>query len=749
MPRAAALLGMAVADTSAADNSKAEESDRSAPASTVVNKHADEMKKMLGFEDDGGGSGDDSDEDDGPALPTFDPRNMKTVPLTKFQNLEAVLTEEREHRRRALEALQGTQEQLGALQATSRQQLAMFRKELENVGKHGNGLKNYAPDVAASLPASHTTYTAPPGEYNAQTEEAMRKLRSENDALRQKVRELEAAVKDVTRSASSTSHTAPPMETARATPKGEPRDDGETRRLAEEVASLKGELKAAVARAAAAEAAAAQANRELGTLRESTAALQRSASKQANLAAALAKLRAQAKTLRRDHDVLARDVASIPTEAGVAAEALRLGMMRLSKMASAGLDDVVAKYKKEAKERKKLFNQLQELKGNIRVFCRVRPLTSMELERTHNNSSTCSFVDEDEIVLTSDRSQKSFEFDRVFQPHETQEEVFKDTLPLVTSVVDGYNVCIFAYGQTGSGKTYTMEGPPDDPGVNTRALSALFDLCSSRSSEYEFEILASVLEIYNESIRDLLDKSNSNAKLEVRQTPTGFWVPELIQKPVTSIKDVEKLMAIGKANRTTFTTNMNEHSSRSHSMLSIHVKSSNRVSGVSAIGRLHLVDLAGSERVSRSEATGDRLKEAQAINKSLSALGDVIAALASKAAHVPYRNSKLTHLLQDSLSGDSKTLMFVQVSPASDNVQESLCSLNFAVRVRNVELGQAKKHTEGAAEELAKYKKMVAALQARLEGAEGSARGTGSGSASPAPGTPSRAGMLRSGSMGK
>lgn len=175
----------------------------------------------------------------------------------------------------------------------------------------------------------------------------------------------------------------------------------------------------------------------------------------------------------------------------------------------------------------------------------------------------------------------------------------------------------------------------------------------------------------------------------------GTFVQDLTSTPVTAAAEVYGIMRTGYKNRTTFATNMNEHSSRSHCLLTVSVSAVQRTTGTTMRGKLHLIDLAGSERVSRSGATGDRLKEAQAINKSLSALGDVIAARVEKRGHVPFRNSTLTYLLQDSLSGDSKTLMFLCLSPALVNAEESFCSLNFAARVRNVELGKASKHVSG------------------------------------------------------
>mmetsp|Transcript_15857 Transcript_15857/g.36785 ORF Transcript_15857/g.36785 Transcript_15857/m.36785 type:complete len:273 (+) Transcript_15857:578-1396(+) len=249
-----------------------------------------------------------------------------------------------------------------------------------------------------------------------------------------------------------------------------------------------------------------------------------------------------------------------------------------------------------------------------------------------------------------------------------------------------------------SGKGAALGGATEErlEGVNTRALDELFTKSVGRANEISDEISVSVLEIYCEQIRDLLSEDKDAQKLEIRQGEHGNYVPGLTVVPVTHMEQVGELLEVADRNRSTASTNMNEHSSRSHLMLSVHVRSVNRVSGAGTRGKLHLVDLAGSERLSKSGATGQALREAQAINKSLSALGDVIMSRAQKSNHVPFRNSALTHLLQDSLSGDAKTLMFVCISPVMFNAEETFCSLNFAARVRTVELGRASKNVEAA-----------------------------------------------------
>ncbi|CAL5215174.1 unnamed protein product [Lathyrus oleraceus] len=351
-------------------------------------------------------------------------------------------------------------------------------------------------------------------------------------------------------------------------------------------------------------------------------------------------------------------------------------------------------------ENKKMFNEILELKGNIRVFCRIRP----SLVGKKETQSIIEDMGETDLVVENPSKGKdalrSFKFNKIFGPATTQGEVYSDIQPFVRSVLDGYNVCMFAYGQTGSGKTYTMTGPSgatsENLGVNYRALNDLFRISTSRSSFTDYEIWVQMVEIYNEQVRDLLSTDDSQKRLGIltQSQSNGIAVPDASMFPVKSPSDVIKLMDIGLKNRAIGATAMNERSSRSHSVVSIHVRGKDFKSGSTLHGNLHLVDLAGSERVDRSEVTGDRLREAQHINKSLAALGDVIFALSQKSSHVPYRNSKLTQLLQNSLGGHAKTLMFVQINSDASSHSETLSTLKFAERVSSVELGAARNNKE-------------------------------------------------------
>ncbi|XP_021754175.1 kinesin-like protein KIN-14J [Chenopodium quinoa] len=384
------------------------------------------------------------------------------------------------------------------------------------------------------------------------------------------------------------------------------------------------------------------------------------------------------------------------------------------------LVDAAENYHMVLAENRKLYNEVQDLKGNIRVYCRIRPFLPGQNEK----QTTIEYIGENgELVVVNPLkpgkdSRRLFKFNKVFAPAASQEEVFIDTQPLIRSVLDGYNVCIFAYGQTGSGKTYTMTGPDmtskKDWGVNYRALHDLFQISQNRRSSIMYEIGVQMVEIYNEQVRDLLTCDGSQKRLGIWSSsqPNGLAVPDASMHPVKSTNDVLELMNIGFMNRAVGATALNERSSRSHSILTVHVRGMDLKSNSALRGCLHLVDLAGSERVDRSEATGDRLKEAQHINRSLSALGDVIFALAQKNSHVPYRNSKLTQVLQSSLGGQAKTLMFVQLNPDVESYSETTSTLKFAERVSGVELGAARSNKEGR--DVRELMDQVASLKATI-----------------------------------
>ncbi|CAI0460051.1 unnamed protein product [Linum tenue] len=412
--------------------------------------------------------------------------------------------------------------------------------------------------------------------------------------------------------------------------------------------------------------------------------------------------------LKNEHAVLSDQVKNISTD--FFAQPELVGALQLLGKEH---EHLKKKFVQQQAERKRLYNEVIELKGNIRVFCRCRPLNQAEVEKGCNDVAEFDSCQDNELhILSADSSKKPFKFDHVFRPDDNQEVVFAETKPIVTSVLDGYNVCIFAYGQTGTGKTFTMEGTPENRGVNYLTLEELFRVSEERRGFMKYELFVSMLEVYNEKLRDLLvlNPSETSKRLEIKQAADGTQeVPGLVESHVSSTDEVWKILQSGNCIRSVGSTSANEQSSRSHCLLRVTVKGESLIDGQKTRSHLWLVDLAGSERVGKIEVEGERLKESQFINKSLSALGDVISALASKSSHVPYRNSKLTHLLQNSLGEDCKTLMFVQISPSSADLGETLCSLNFATRVRGVETGPARKHSDH--NELLKYKQMVDKLK--------------------------------------
>jgi kinesin family protein 3/17 len=335
----------------------------------------------------------------------------------------------------------------------------------------------------------------------------------------------------------------------------------------------------------------------------------------------------------------------------------------------------------------------------VRVVVRCRPMSSKE-----KDDGRQKVVEMDKkrgsVVLHADQTKggsgeppKTFTFDQVYDDTSQQEVLYQETAArIVDSVLEGFNGTIFAYGQTGTGKTFTMEGvnePPELRGIIPRAFAQVFEMIAARGGENtEFLVRASYLEIYNEDVRDLLSKSTTN-KLELKETPeSGVYVKDLTSYVVKTVRECDKLRDFGAKNRHTGATAMNQDSSRSHSIYAITVEScETRADGSSGIrmGKLNLVDLAGSERQSKTQASGDRLKEATKINMSLSALGNCISALVDgKSTHIPYRDSKLTRLLQDSLGGNTKTVMIANMGPADYNYDESISTLRYANRAKNI-----------------------------------------------------------------
>ncbi|XP_028776745.1 kinesin-like protein KIN-14I [Neltuma alba] len=376
------------------------------------------------------------------------------------------------------------------------------------------------------------------------------------------------------------------------------------------------------------------------------------------------------------------------------------------RMQGAQLAEMEALYKEEQVLRKRYFNTIEDMKGKIRVYCRRRPLSDKEINEKERDVLTS--IDEFTIEHPwKDDKPKQFVYDRVFDDNATQEDVFEDTRYLVQSAVDAYNVCIFAYGQTGSGKTYTIYGTENNPGLTPRATAELFKILRRDSNKYSFSLKAYMVELYQDTLVDLLlPKNAKRLKLDIKKDSKGMVVVENVTVlPISNMEELNSIIQRGSERRHTSGTQMNEESSRSHLILSVVIESTNLQTQSMARGKLSFVDLAGSERVKKSGSTGNQLKEAQSINKSLSALGDVISALSSGGQHTPYRNHKLTMLMSDSLGGNAKTLMFVNVSPAESNLDETHNSLMYASRVRSIVNDPSK---NVSSKEVARLKKLVA-----------------------------------------
>lgn len=363
---------------------------------------------------------------------------------------------------------------------------------------------------------------------------------------------------------------------------------------------------------------------------------------------------------------------------------------------------------KSEQQRRKMHNCIQELRGNIRVYVRTRPFLPSDKAMEVSAIDVSPDGESLSIVDKRNEAEHDFKFDKVFAPSSGQDMIFKEVADFVQSALDGYHVCLFSYGQTGSGKTHTMQGSGNAAmrGIIPRAVELILEQAKAmRSQKWDFTLSASFLEIYNEELKDLLVsmKNSKPVKLSIKRSREGkSFVDGLVEVPIntidalTGMEQLEKVMSVAARSRSVACTKMNSQSSRSHSVFILHLRGVNSESGAIVQGALNLCDLAGSERLDRSGAGADsqRLRETQAINKSLSCLGDVFNALAQRAAHVPYRNSKLTYLLQDCLSGDGKALMFVNLSPTVASSNESLCSLRFAQRVNQVELGKPTKNIQ-------------------------------------------------------
>ena len=337
--------------------------------------------------------------------------------------------------------------------------------------------------------------------------------------------------------------------------------------------------------------------------------------------------------------------------------------------------------------------------ANVKVYCRIRPENEKEKQSgmktciTPTSENSVKIITEAVGVDTGKDSSKNksenfqtFTYDSVFPPETEQEKIFNIVAkPLINSALEGINGTLFCYGQTASGKTYTMEGIHNDPkimGVIPRMMQYIFILIEKANSEIEYSVKCQYYQIYNEKIQDLLDIRKKD--LSIREDKNkGIWVEDCTEIYVSSQEEMYAVFKEGSNNRTVSATNMNKGSSRSHSLFVVTIFQRNTITGSSKTGRIYFVDLAGSEKMSKTGIeSGKGLKEAQNINKSLMTLGMVINSLTEGAKHIPYRDSKLTRVLQESLGGNSMTNLVITVSPNFLNQSETLSTLRFGQRAK-------------------------------------------------------------------
>ncbi|OBT50645.1 kinesin heavy chain, partial [Pseudogymnoascus sp. 24MN13] len=325
--------------------------------------------------------------------------------------------------------------------------------------------------------------------------------------------------------------------------------------------------------------------------------------------------------------------------------------------------------------------------NSIKVVLRFRPQNRREIES--GGETTVTFDSDDTCKLDSLEASGSFTFDRVFDMASKQSDIFDFSIrPTVDDILNGYNGTVFAYGQTGAGKSYTMMGTDMEDeqgrGVIPRIVEQIFASIVASPSNIEYTVRVSYMEIYMERIRDLLVPQNDNLPIHEEKN-RGVYVKGLLEIYVSSVQEVYEVMRKGGNSRAVAATNMNQESSRSHSIFVITITQKNVETGSAKSGQLFLVDLAGSEKVGKTGASGQTLEEAKKINKSLSALGMVINSLTDgKSSHIPYRDSKLTRILQESLGGNSRTTLIINASPSSYNDAETLSTMRFGMRAKAI-----------------------------------------------------------------
>eukprot|EP00928_Gymnodinium_smaydae_P065280 TRINITY_DN48446_c0_g1_i1.p1 TRINITY_DN48446_c0_g1~~TRINITY_DN48446_c0_g1_i1.p1 ORF type:complete len:414 (-),score=88.20 TRINITY_DN48446_c0_g1_i1:111-1352(-) len=365
--------------------------------------------------------------------------------------------------------------------------------------------------------------------------------------------------------------------------------------------------------------------------------------------------------------------------------------------------------REEQRLRRRHHNQVQDMKGAIRVFCRIRPLDRMEASAGEQEVVRKFDAFSVELTRTTSRGlscKSSYQFDTIFDGGSGQKDIFADCRDVVQSAIDGYNVTVFAYGQEGAGKTHTLYGTEEDPGLAPRAASFIFE-CVSREREAsttQICVKAHIVEVYKNEVYDLLASKRAEEKksLEVKKDVSrDIMVADGVSEmQVKSSQDILRLLAAGERKRVGSV-------GRSHLLLSILIESAAEDSQEGLCGKITFCDLAGPERSKNSAPASEVRKETIEVNKSLTALGDVIEAISKGAKVIPYRSHKLTMLVQDSLGGSGKTLMFVNCSPAASCAEETSLSFKWAGRARQVTT-DVKKNADS--KEVARLKQVIAKM---------------------------------------
>lgn len=322
---------------------------------------------------------------------------------------------------------------------------------------------------------------------------------------------------------------------------------------------------------------------------------------------------------------------------------------------------------------------------HVQVICRLRPLSEFEISK--GRELAVEVLDPQTVCVNNKESQLIFSFDQVCDITTPQQAMYdlvaRNTLQ---DLFRGFNGTILAYGQTGAGKSHTMFGTQQDPGIIPRICKSIFTHIAQGSPDVEYTVSVSLMEIYQEHIKDLLNPFLKNSEYTIHEDKTnGVYVRGLSHAFVASAAEMSQVLAQGSKHRTKSPTNMNEESSRSHAIFQVMLSQEDVVSGAITKSKLFLVDLAGSEKVDKTGASGNSLEEAKKINLSLSVLGLVINSLTDlKSTHVPYRDSKLTRILQESLGGNSRTSLIINCSPALSCVQETISTLRFGTRAKHI-----------------------------------------------------------------